>query len=212
MPKTWSEWTDEEEQRIREMRRDRLSRKEMAEELGRSLESISHKLHRLGLPKPGRRIRHWRHWETKRLRQFYETYETADEIQKRFPGRTLDSIHLKARQIGLRRRGRATAYRTDPEALRRIRNLSNFKLGYIAGILDGEGCVTHKNGITRITVGSTSLRMLEWMKSEIGGNINAAKAKANRRPFWLWALSQHQVVSALLNRLKPHLLIKKIPA
>lgn len=184
----------------------------MADALGRSLESVSHKLHRLGLPRPGRKIRRWRHWETARLHQFYETYETTADIQKRFPGRTLDSIHLKAREVGLRRKGRARAYQANPEALSRIRNLSNFKLGYIAGILDGEGNLSHKNGLTRIAVGSTSLRMLKWMQDVVGGNIHAAKAKVNRRPFWVWTLSQHQVVIALLNRLKPYLLIKKIPS
>ena len=64
---------------------------------------------------------------------------------------------------------------------RRVRSLSPQELGYIAGIIDGEGCITARNdpGIRDgrkwwgyVAITNTDPRMLLWIQQRVGGVIN----------------------------------------
>lgn len=79
--------------------------------------------------------------------------------------------------------------------------------GYIAGIIDGEGCITNNN-VIHIT--NTDLEMLLWIKSKIKyGYISARKKeKQHYKQCYDYQLSKC-ITKALLKVLKPHLIIKK---
>lgn len=79
--------------------------------------------------------------------------------------------------------------------------LSEHEIGYIAGIIDGEGCIyisrpiireTCKSPIyhTYISVTNTEMKLLEWLKSKIGGIIRSIptdkKSNVIRKPIWRW--------------------------
>lgn len=80
---------------------------------------------------------------------------------------------------------------------------------YIAGIIDGEGTVTliknsptnkpNENRTLSITVASTSLELLKYLKQKCGGSISSKKIyKKHHKKSWHWGLG----VNASLKLLK----------
>lgn len=64
---------------------------------------------------------------------------------------------------------------------------------YLAGIIDGEGTVTltrhHKNETptARVSVANNNLKLLEWIKSIVGGVIvSKKKYKTHHRDSYVW--------------------------
>jgi len=88
---------------------------------------------------------------------------------------------------------------------------------YIAGIVDGEGhlqIVRHTSGsyTPRLTVGSTTKRLLDELAYDLGGNIYAMKSRNPRaKNAWLWQLSGAPVME-LLKRIESLLVVKKTQA
>jgi hypothetical protein len=80
--------------------------------------------------------------------------------------------------------------------------LTDREIGYIAGIIDGEGCIHISRPISRvkdckspiyqtyISVTNTEMAMLEWLHLRIGGNIRSIptdkKSNVVRKPIWRW--------------------------
>jgi len=59
---------------------------------------------------------------------------------------------------------------SSDQILRNIKKLTPRRLGYMAAIIDGEGCVRIQNGrILRISVGNTSTKLLKFLNNKIGG-------------------------------------------
>jgi hypothetical protein len=99
----------------------------------------------------------------------------------------------------------------------RVDALTKSELAYIAGLIDGEGCLLiyrkadkrgsrHFRCILRIS--NTSLRVVEWLQSRLGGK------PAEPRPFRDGALPVYhwpcegQRMASLLNAVYPYLVIK----
>lgn len=94
-------------------------------------------------------------------------------------------------------------------------------LGYIAGILDGEGGISLKRNIsggrrcftTLIQVTSTNEDMLCFLKRKLGGGIYKHSWKYsiehNLKKSWVWHLRQYREVEKLLKHVLPLLIIKK---
>ena len=88
--------------------------------------------------------------------------------------------------------------------------------GYVAGILDGEGCVTlssrtreGKTPEALITVGNTDRRLILWLHERFGGFFRRLSPANERcKPHWHWNLSAINA-RRLLRAVRQHLIIKQ---
>jgi hypothetical protein len=106
-----------------------------------------------------------------------------------------------------------------------INDLSIPELAYIAGILDGEGCISiirqvnrHRNSSVwfylRIRIASNHRGMLEWLQARLGRGTNILRMTAPRpghRQGWQLDLT-HWRAADLLVKLNPFMIIKKSQA
>lgn len=94
-------------------------------------------------------------------------------------------------------------------------------LAYIAGIIDGEGCIsigkeTRKNTFfpsycLNIRIRTTSFRLIEYIYNEIGGTLNdhsIDERKESYKDTLEWKMESEQALQ-LLEQLSPYLVIKK---
>lgn len=88
--------------------------------------------------------------------------------------------------------------------------MTDVQLGWIAGILDGEGTITANETRILVSVGSTTLEMLKELQRLCGGSIrsNGKPQKPNHRSAWSWTLHGKNAFP-LLDLIKDHLIIKK---
>lgn len=94
------------------------------------------------------------------------------------------------------------------------RSERSLKLGYLAGIIDGEGCFNiakcRTSFVPRILVTNTNFRLAMWLKKNIGGDVGKTivKGKSNWKPRYMWRLSQGKATE-LAEILQPHLIVKE---
>lgn len=81
---------------------------------------------------------------------------------------------------------------------------------YMAGLLDGEGCITHCNSNFRVTLSNTNKDILIWIRSKFGGYVNDQylPKNPNHNVAWKWILSTKTEVFIFLEELLPYLKIK----
>ena len=85
---------------------------------------------------------------------------------------------------------------------------------YLAGIVDGEGCVTVTYGTKagheriRLTISNTDRNLIDWLTSRVGGHISKTQSRGNRKPAYQWEV-YGSVAFDLLTLLLPHLKLKK---
>lgn len=102
------------------------------------------------------------------------------------------------------------------------------KIIYLAGIIDGEGCVKFKmSGGTagnkkrypraRCVVTNTSKKLIYWLKDNFGGNVRIVKreelkgynkGKGNRKTQYHWRL-RYGEIKKIFPQIIPYLIIKK---
>lgn len=97
--------------------------------------------------------------------------------------------------------------------------LTEIDLAYIAGLVDGEGCISleppkklrqgkFQSGRARIIVSMTTPDVLRWLKENCGGTFYERKKRAvNQQPIFTWCLSG-ATVGHLLADLLPHMRVK----
>jgi len=81
-------------------------------------------------------------------------------------------------------------------------------LGYVAGIIDGEGSIRFLKGRPNITVYNTEEQLMRWLVFNIGGNYRVGD-KRGRLPVWEWNIGSVMNCYTLCVALLPHLIIKK---
>lgn len=82
-------------------------------------------------------------------------------------------------------------------------------LGYIAGIIDGEGCILHRSdGLFQVKVGMTDETVIRWLE-EFGGKVVINRKLPNRKLSWTWHVSRKKDVAALLTAILPYMIVKK---
>jgi len=95
-------------------------------------------------------------------------------------------------------------------------------LGYLAGLLDGEGTViasrtrgtgSKNDSISmRVVITNTSLPLIEWLLEEVGGTFNLKPSqKAHHRQAYSWLLGGKNAAD-FLTVLLPYLVVKKAQA
>lgn len=99
-----------------------------------------------------------------------------------------------------------------------MNKLSKSDLSYIAGIIDGEGCITILKRkrlnekifyILSLSIGNTEIKLLKWILKNVGGHIckRPTQYKKYYRRYWIWTMYANNVAS-LLNKVMPYLIIK----
>jgi len=84
-------------------------------------------------------------------------------------------------------------------------------LGYLAGLVDGEGSIRARRGRPFVAVYNTDAGIIRWLIGNVGGHA-AAHDKRGRRPCWAWRVSGARDVFALCRALCPLLIAKKFDA
>jgi hypothetical protein len=85
-------------------------------------------------------------------------------------------------------------------------------IAYAAGFFDGDGCITTSgNSGFRITLSNTDKRVLEFFKSNFGGNINNQHLPENPKHnvAWKWVQAKRADVLSTLVLFEPFLISKK---
>lgn len=92
------------------------------------------------------------------------------------------------------------------------------KYSYLAGIIDGEGCLTigagRKGNVTNynsiIMVTSTSEKLIKWLVGNFGGNYyKSNRIVPNSKPAYIWRFLKHKEIELLLLAILPYLIIKR---
>lgn len=81
-------------------------------------------------------------------------------------------------------------------------------IGYLAGLLDGEGCITLNNKCWRVQIAMTDECLIRWL-GEIGGTVRERSVTGRRRPCWRWLLMRQAEVAEFLSAMLPHLRVKR---
>lgn len=91
------------------------------------------------------------------------------------------------------------------------------KYSYLAGIIDGEGCLTigagNKGTVTNynsvVMVTSTSEKLVKWLLHNFGGNYYKAEAVKNCKAAFRWRFLKKADIERLLLAILPYLIIKR---
>lgn len=102
-----------------------------------------------------------------------------------------------------------------PEPSDGIRGLSATESAYLAGIVDGEGCIHMPKGVRhiRVNVANTSATLIEWLRG-LGGTVivnrrNFPTGTKSTKPVFSWSVNSWHNCRALLTQIEPHMLIKR---
>ena len=83
---------------------------------------------------------------------------------------------------------------------------------YLAGIIDGEGCINaypngRSNPVPRLTVSMTDAVVIEWLVM-FGGSMRLESSRTSGKPIWRWTATANPL-RVLLPRCLPYLKAKK---
>lgn len=92
------------------------------------------------------------------------------------------------------------------------------KFSYLAGIIDGEGCLTigagKKGNVTNynsiIMVANTNEKLIKWLQHNFGGNYyKSGRDVPNQKPAYIWRFLKKAEIEKLLLAILPYLIIKR---
>ena len=89
--------------------------------------------------------------------------------------------------------------------------LSQEQAAYLAGVIDGEGCITASGfNSLRVQVANTNREWLETLRQWCGGGgcVTQHRGRFNKRPSYSWALSVRQS-QEVVGQCLPYLMLKK---
>jgi hypothetical protein len=170
---------------------------------------------------------YWSPEEDALLLQVYPTTSNAD-LLKLFPTRPIGGIRQRAHQIGVQKNIEAHE-RGKPYEESVIGHLTETEKGYLAGIIDGEGCIRlarrfGKNGDAichiYVAIANTSQLLYEWLENKLPGKgyirpiSNHAEKRPNThpeqwKPCYTWIVSGNRIAITFLREIAPYLIIKR---
>lgn len=108
-----------------------------------------------------------------------------------------------------------------------MQNVTEVEIGYTAGLLDGEGCITvypktiydprkrqfgyakYRHLQLTVSIANTNQAVVLWLQEHYGGNVHCRHhANAVWKSLWGWSINGRPA-AAFLHPLEPHLIIKK---
>lgn len=181
----------------------------------RSKFSMRKKRERLGLE--GNFYKLWTMQEKKLLKKLWSV-KPIEEIPKFFPKRTKVSIQRMAWLMKIKRNYSASPITPEPI----MPNLNEPEKAYIAGFLDGDGCICmfakvpknkqHRRSLHysfTVTIGNTDSEIIQYLFSKFGGSMyKRKKTRKNWRVFQYWRICDRHA-SAFLKMIYPYLRIKR---
>ncbi len=136
------------------------------------------------------------------------------------PARTWDAIKLRARGLGLVRNPDVFSHAARHESV--IGHLSESERSYIAGILDGEGCIIfqrvrrakHDDALVpykvSVSICNTSRRMIEWINERIPARVYIDRTgNPQWRKRYNWMLCGMLRSRIFCHEIAPYLIIKR---
>lgn len=95
---------------------------------------------------------------------------------------------------------------------------SKADLNYLAGILDGEGCLDISRSLPsknrrnpyhwiRVAVSNTDERLIVWLQRTFGGSISKPSKRIGRRQSWAWSITGG-AAAVLIREVSPLLIVK----
>jgi hypothetical protein len=81
-------------------------------------------------------------------------------------------------------------------------------LAYIAGLFDGEGCITRANSYPIVQIGMTDRDVIEYLAT-LGGTIRVEQPPGNRKPLYRWRVMAGREVAEFLAAIFPFLRVKR---
>jgi hypothetical protein len=162
--------------------------------------------------------------EDAKLRHFYPTH-CRSHVLRALPDRTWRSIRLRAHYLSIGRTKEARqleAVRVDRDIIKRFTKL---ELAYLAGLLDGEGCICFSKQKTpagatvytcQVSIANTSTRLRDWLSERLCGRIykktypvDGTKRVKARRQCYAWTISGNNLCRFFLKAVAPYLVIKR---
>jgi len=92
------------------------------------------------------------------------------------------------------------------------------KYGYLAGILDGEGCLsitagqkaTCINYNSTLQVQNTSKQLIDWLQTKFGGSVYLSKKETEKtKEAYMWRVLKKKEIEVLLLATLPYLVVKR---
>ncbi len=162
---------------------------------------------------------YWISQEDEILRQHYATSSSV-EIEALLPGRNLHGIKIRASRLGLRKE---LAFHEVgmPFTGSVIGHLPERDKAYLAGIIDGEGCITinrrrAKPGhvpvyALQVCISNTSRALQKWLDERFPDKTYWRISHQNPkwRDCYHWTLSGNRQVMVFLREIAPYLVIKR---
>lgn len=86
-----------------------------------------------------------------------------------------------------------------------VRQMDQIDIAWLAGIIEGEGCIGFYDAGPRITVNMTDRDIIERCYDITGeGNVNfRPRANLNWKPTWTWVVGDHRGIARLLLAIYP---------
>lgn len=164
--------------------------------------------------------RHYTEAEDDTIRRHYPT-ATSDEWASLLPGRSVHGISVRASRLGVQKDVNKWEYKT-PAPTTIIGHLSDIERAYLAGIVDGEGCIQFhrrnaKDGrkpvyVLAVSIANTSPALLDWLETRLPHRAYIHR-HTHSKPQWRdrydWVLSGNRQVLIFLKEITPYLVIKK---
>lgn len=86
-------------------------------------------------------------------------------------------------------------------------NIEEFRLGWIVGIIEGEGWIGCKDGRPTISVSSVDKdvidRLMEW--AEVGLVRERSELTVKGKRVWIWSITKRDVAGEFLEKILPYL-------
>ncbi len=149
---------------------------------------------------------------THNARSPQEWAEISAEYQANVPVNEIADKHDMSR-VSVTKGLRSHGYAVNEAVLMTV-SVSRDDALYLAGLFDGEGCVSTgvlvRNPTLRIGITSTCMPVLQWIKEVVGGAISGKGriGTFGKKPCWQWgATTSHAAL--ILRELQPHMKIKK---
>ena len=102
-----------------------------------------------------------------------------------------------------------------PEPTCAIRELSRTEAAYLAGIVDGEGCIHIRplpNRSITVDVANTSAELIDWLRG-IGGTVRVNSHdrpnQTSQKPVFNWGVHSWRACRDVLRQIEPYMIIKR---
>lgn len=156
-------------------------------------------------------------WTADELRIIKEDYPTTptSEVVRKLPGRTIRTVRERAHELGVRKR---IGHRESDHRPPFLGRLSPVEIAYIAGIIDGEGCITlvrraGKTCVPHLIIVNTNQTLRDWLSERLPDCFYDRQPKMNNtKRVWKWHIAGWKQVPLFLREIRDYLVIKQAQA